>query len=76
MVQSDSVISQGGVTSGGGVLENTGLLKTQTLTVKNAGTVIMDDSAQTIVYDNFTMSTQSSKSSLKKANFLSMVLLH
>ena len=66
MVQSDSVISQGGVTSGGGVLENTGLLKTQTLTVKNAGTVIMDDSAQTIVYDNFTMSTQSSKSSLKK----------
>ena len=66
IVESDSIISQGGTASGGGVLENTGLLKTYRLTVKNAGTVIMEGSAQTIVYDNFTMSTQSSKSSLKK----------
>ena len=64
-VESSSVIVQGGKTAGGGNLKNSGLLKASKLTIKDAGIISMDGSSQTIVYNEFNMSTNSTKSSLK-----------
>ena len=65
IVESGSVIIQGGKVSGGGTLKNLGLLKTSELTTKDTATIVMDGSAQTIVYNKFNMSTNSTKSSFK-----------
>lgn len=64
-MESGSVIIQGGKVSGGGTLKNLGLLKTSELTTKDTATIVMDGSAQTIVYNKFNMSTNSIKSSFK-----------
>ena len=58
-MESGSVIIQGGKVSGGGTLKNLGLLKTSELTTKDTATIVMDGSAQTIVYNKFNMSTNS-----------------
>ena len=65
VIESGTVIVQGGKVSGGGSLKNSGLLKTYKLTVKDTGIISMDGSAQTIVYNEFNMSTSSTKSSFK-----------